>query len=235
MTQVCRNRVESVLYVVCLGIFFMTGQVSVAQQDSSQGGVKKIILLDESEMIGRIESENSLEIRFKTLSNIDVVIPRNRIKSIEDVFGDVVEGEFRRGDPNRTRLLFAPTARSLKAGQGYFSIYEIFFPMLAFGVTDFATIAAGISLFPFVPNQLVYLAPKVTPLHFGSVDAAGGILYINTTAGDGDGVGIVYESARTDRRMRHSRLVWAGDLPEGNWKMNRFCSSAANSGRAASS
>ena len=120
------------------------------------------------------------------------MIPRNRIKTIEDVFEDVVEGEFRRGDPNRTRLLFAPSARSLKVAQGYFSIYEVFFPTLAFGVTDFAAIAAGISLFSFVPDKLPYLAPKVTPLPLSTFDAGGGGLYINTAAGDRDGVGIVY-------------------------------------------
>ena len=121
-----------------------------------------------------------------------MVIPKNQVKTIEHLSGEIVAGEYVRADPNHTRLLFAPTARSLRVGQGYFSAYQIFFPFLAVGATDFLTIAGGISLFPFVSNQIFYLAPKTTPLHLKNFDLAGGVLYINSTAASSDGVGILY-------------------------------------------
>jgi hypothetical protein len=166
---------------------------SAAQQDTSVASrVKKITLRDGSEMIGRVESTDSGSIRFKTLSNVSVTIPASQVREIQELSGEIVAGEFRRTDPNQTRLLFAPSARSLKAGQGYFSAYEIFFPLVAVGVTDFATLAGGVTLFPGASDQLFYLAPKVRVAHLENLDLAGGLLYLNATNGNTDGVGILY-------------------------------------------
>jgi hypothetical protein len=46
-------------------------------------------------------------------------------------------------DPNYSRLLFAPTGRPLKKGDGYFSDYEVLFPGLAVGLTDHVSQAAS--------------------------------------------------------------------------------------------
>ena len=59
-------------------------------------------------------------------------------------------------------MFFAPTGRGLKSGKGYFSVYEIFFPMVSFGMFDFITLSGGMSLFPGSGNQLIYFAPKIT-------------------------------------------------------------------------
>jgi hypothetical protein len=48
------------------------------------------------------------------------------------------------------------------------------------------------SLFPGAENQLVYLAPKMTPLQAGDLSLAAGLLYINSTAGGNKGLGIYY-------------------------------------------
>lgn len=106
----------------------------------------------------------------------------------------MVRGELWRTDPNHTRLLFAPTARALKAGQGYFSVYEIFFPFVAVGVTDFFTLSGGFSLFPGVESQLLYIAPKITPVHLEKFDLAAGVLYIKIPEED-EGAGILYSVA----------------------------------------
>lgn len=181
------------LSVFLASILLVVTGVSLAQQDTSATAkLQKITLKDGSEVIGTIGSEDSSFIHFRTSSNVEMTIPREQVKSIEKLTGEIVRGEYRRLDPNRTRLLFAPTARSLKGGQGYFSAYEIFFPLVAVGATDFITLAGGISLFPGAEDQLLYLAPKVRPIHLKKLDIAGGLLYINSTGGDGEGVGIVY-------------------------------------------
>ena len=51
-------------------------------------------------------------------------------------------------DPNYSRLLFGPTGRPLKKGDGYFSDYELAFPGVAVGITDNLSIAGGISIVP---------------------------------------------------------------------------------------
>jgi hypothetical protein len=162
-------------------------------QDTSRSErLQRITLRDGSEIIGRVEFKDSGSIRFKTLSNITMTIPKREVKEVELLSGEVVGGGYRRADPNQTRLLFAPNARSLKAGQGYFSAYEIFFPFVAVGVTDFVALAGGMTLFPGASDQLFYLAPKIRAIHVQNLDLAGGMLYLNSTSGSADGVGILY-------------------------------------------
>lgn len=171
----------------------MLTNISYAQQDtSSVAQLQKIILKDGSEVIGTIEYEDASSIRFKTVSGVVMEIPRDEVKTIHQLSGQIVAGEYRRVDPNDTRLLFAPTARPLGPGQGYLSVYQIFFPLFAVGATDFLNLAGGISLIPGISNQIFYLAPKVTPIHLKNFDLAGGVLYVTTTGGNGEGVGIVY-------------------------------------------
>ena len=45
------------------------------------------------------------------------------------------------GDANDTRLLFSPTGRPLRKGEGYFSDFELLFPGVAVGLTDHLSIA----------------------------------------------------------------------------------------------
>ena len=66
-------------------------------------------------------------------------------------------------DPNYSRLLFAPTGRPLRAGDGYFSDYELLFPGVAYGLTDNVTLAGGVSVIPGLGlgEQLLYVSPKI--------------------------------------------------------------------------
>jgi hypothetical protein len=166
--------------------------VSFSQQDSAAQNPKRLVLTDGSELIGSIIAEDSASISFKTLSGISITIPKKQVKTVDALSGEIDRGEYIRPDPNHTRLLFSPTARPLRSGQGYFSAYQIFFPLLAVGVGDFLTLAGGISLFPGAESQLFYLAPKITPLNTRTVSLAGGVLYMNATSSSFDGVGIIY-------------------------------------------
>ena len=66
-------------------------------------------------------------------------------------------------DPNYSRLLFSPTGRPLKKGDGYFSDYELVFPGVAVGLTDNLSIAGGVSLIPGLglDEQVLYVSPKL--------------------------------------------------------------------------
>jgi len=65
------------------------------------------------------------------------------IVSVHPVDGVVVGGEFRRADPNPTRLFFGPTARALKQGAAYVGVYEILLPFVQIGITDRISVGAG--------------------------------------------------------------------------------------------
>jgi hypothetical protein len=163
------------LAVLCMILAF--SGISLGQQDSSH--VISIYLTDGSKLVGTIKSETPSDIKFKMMAGIELTIERAKINKIEKTEGDWYEGEFRRYDPNRTRLLFAPTARSLKKGKGYFSIYQIFFPMLSVGLTDYITLSGGMSLFPGAEKQLLYAAPKIRFVEADNLSLAGGVLYMS--------------------------------------------------------
>lgn len=174
-----------------IGLLF--SQPAFAQQDSTAGPtIYRITLKDGSEVVGTIQAQDSSRLEFLSLSKIAMSIPRDQIESIVRRIGNLVGVEYPPADPNYTRLFFAPTGRALKNGQGYFSAYEIFFPFLAVGIGDIVTLAGGISLIPGADNQIIYLAPKITPLHLDKLDVSAGLLYISTLSGNSTSVGIVY-------------------------------------------
>lgn len=162
------------------------------QQDTSTQKPTRLILKDGSELMGIIEAEDSLTVYFKMLGNVSMTIQKNQIKKIEHLTGEMIGGEYVRQDPNHTRLFFSPTARALRTGQGYFSAYQIFFPFFAVGVTDFLSLAGGLSLIPGATSQIIYFAPKITPFENKKFSVAGGLLYLNSTKTSEKGLGIYY-------------------------------------------
>lgn len=163
---------------VCFCLFafylFLTGYAP-AQTDSTT--VASISLTDGTELKGFIVEQNDSLVNFKTISGIEMKIDRKLIEDISFSKGEIVDGQFQRYDPNRTRLLFGPTAKTLEQGKGYFSVYEIFFPFLAVGITDYITLSGGMSLFPGAEEQLLYVGPKVRFLNLESFSLSGGIIY----------------------------------------------------------
>jgi hypothetical protein len=162
-----------------------------AQQDTTARPTR-ITLTDDSELIGVIVNEDSLVVRFRTAGGLAVGIPKSQIKSLEFLSGLIQEGQYYRPDPNDTRLFFSPTARPLRNGQTSFSVYQLFFPLLGVGIGNVFTLAGGISLFPFVDNQVVYLAPKITPLQTDQLSLAGGLFFVKSTAARTEGIGMLY-------------------------------------------
>ena len=163
----------------------------IAQQDStSTDQLYMIELKDGSEIICTIESEDSETLNVKTLSGVTMSLPKAKIASRKELYGDVAGERYLRSDPNYTRLLFAPTARPLRSRSGYFAVYEIFFAFVAYGLGDYLTLAGGMSLFPGVNEQIFYLAPKFTAFQTDNLDLAVGVLHLVVPSwndGDSDG------------------------------------------------
>ncbi|MCX7908715.1 MAG: hypothetical protein N2560_04270 [Ignavibacteria bacterium] len=177
----------------------------------------KFVLVDDSEIIGRLDSTKNDIHYVSTQTGIVIPIPKDKIKKIVKLRGEFIEGKFWRYDPNRTRLLFAPNGRALEGGEGYFSVYQIFFPMVTYGVTNFLALSGGVSLFPGLEKQLVYGNIKVVPyqaekfsiavggfITTGFEEFTGGILYSCATYGTNNnsitvGVGLPYEEWKTGK------------------------------------
>lgn len=152
---------------------------------------------DGSELYGRIVAIVADTVEFETdFAKVSIAISNiERIRLVPAA--SIRDGKYWFPNPNRTRLYFAPTARMLKQGEGYFADYYLFFPGLAWGVTDFITFGAGMSLFPGIGfgNQLFYFTPKVGVTASKDVSFAVGALIVSIPSGgfdDRSTLGIAY-------------------------------------------
>ncbi|HJQ09423.1 MAG TPA: hypothetical protein VJ840_00150 [Gemmatimonadaceae bacterium] len=147
-------------------------------------------LADGSKVYGRIISVASDTVTFQTQAG-SMQVAASHIREIKEI--PLVQsrgGEYWFPNPNATRLFFAPTGQMLKKGEGYFSDYELFFPGVAYGVTDNVTIGGGFSLFPAAADeQVYYLTPKIGFSASDRVHLATGVLFAGTKGGTG---GIYY-------------------------------------------
>ena len=176
------------------------------------GVTDELMLRDGTRAYGRVEHFDSGLVTFMTTAGATIEVQVADILSVHSVDGRVVAGEFRRADPNPTRLFFGPTGRSLKQGAGYFGVYEILLPFVQVGLTDRISFGAGTPLIfgdggarPFwiTPKVQVYASEStqasVGVMHFLNVgDGKLGIAYVVGTRGTTDsavtgGVGYAYD------------------------------------------
>ena len=163
-------------------------------------------------LTGRIKSAEKLHLNFLTddsriveiiKDSIDEIIrfqdlPATKKKSINAQPQPDTTKYIEYEDKNLSRMVIFPTARPLKAGQAYFQLNELFLPFIAFGIADIFTIGGGASILPPFKQQLFYLSPKITALHYENFYLAGGLFYAKWMNDDflsnlmEDGFGISY-------------------------------------------
>jgi hypothetical protein len=196
----------------------VTGADGLSQDAAPQvvitpaGVTDELVLRDGTRAYGRVERVDGGLVTFMTTAGAAIQVQAAEIVSVHAVNGRVVAGEFRRADPNPTRLFFGPTARSLKQGAAYVGVYEILLPFVQVGLTDRISFGAGTPLIfgdgsahPFwiTPKVQVYASELVQAsagvMHFLNVgDGTLGIAYVVGTRGTADsavtgGVGYAYD------------------------------------------
>lgn len=190
-------------------------------------------LSDGSVLKGTVVVENPDSLTFVTSSGLKITLPKSIINSRRIAHGRIVAGKFQRSDPNYTRLLFTPTGRPLRKGEGYFTDYYVFFPGVAYGLTNHLSIMAGISLIPAIrfKEQMFYIAPRYGVELEERFSLSGGLLYMNAggdfaagisfitgTYGLPDkcitaGLGLGFSTDEGDIEFaRYPILVWGGNL-----------------------
>lgn len=155
-------------------------------------------LKDGSTFVGRITDIREEEIDFNcSFGTITLYI--DFIEKIKEAPVTAIKnGKYWFPNPNATRLLFAPTARMLNKGEGYFADYYVLFPTVVLGITDNFTLGGGVSLIPGMNlfRQLFYLTPKFGISASPEFQLAAGALIVNYNGeGDEDGsftTGIIY-------------------------------------------
>lgn len=200
--------------------------------DIIQDSLVIIQINDGSNFKGSIVNQDKNKIYFKTINGIEAVIPKSIIIKIKPMEGKIVEGTYLRVDPNYSRLLFAPTGRPLKKGEGYFSDYYVLFPGISYGITNNLSLMAGFSLIPglSLDEQLFYVAPKIGINFNDKFSMATGALYMNahevsagigfavTTLGERDksitlglGLGYTKESGKNLEFAKHPIIMIGGN------------------------
>ncbi len=152
---------------------------------------KNLILHDGSQLVGILQRAQHDTLVMQTLTGIQIPVPDLQIAKIVDSRSEINEGKLLRLDPNTSRLFFAPTGRQLKGGSGYFADYFIFFPTLAYGITDHFSLSGGVSLIPGASSQVLYFAPKLTWSVSPKVGLATGFLYLRIPE-EGDDLNLGY-------------------------------------------
>ena len=189
MTWTGKRPIAITLLTVFLSCLLVAG---VAAQEPPEGEQPvRIILADGTEAVGVIIAETDAQITLRTPGGATLTIPREQIRSIRKVDAILLDGTVLELDPNRTRLFFSPTARSLRSGQGYVALYEIFLPFVAVGVADRLSLAGGVSLVPGADTQLLYVAPKVT-FWEGTRSALAAGIFAAALPGESDVGGLLY-------------------------------------------
>lgn len=155
------------------------------------GETQELRLKDGTRAYGRVERIDDGFVTFRTTSGALIEVPHANVIHVRVVDGRVIDGEFWSADPNPTRLFFAPTARALKRGEGYFGVYEILLPFVQVGITDRISVGAGTPLvFGGGSEHPFWVTPKAQLLSRGNTDAAVGIMHF-LNVGDGS-FGIAY-------------------------------------------
>jgi hypothetical protein len=159
----------AVFMFAILGVFIFNSALAGNQDIGNnlripgQDTVQVLTMLDGSKLIGRIISVEDNIITFRSDLG-ETKIETAKIKEITMVASKSIKGgNYWFENPNATRLYFFSTGRMLKQGQGYFADYYLFFPAVAYGITDNITIGGGMSLFPGlnINQQVYFLSPKI--------------------------------------------------------------------------
>jgi hypothetical protein len=188
----------------------VAAQVDRLPTPASGDSTVEVRLRDGSVLYGQVVAQDETNIVLLTSTGARLELPRAQIIRIRVVTGRSADGAYWDADPNSTRLFFTSTARPLAKGEGYISSFMLFFPFVAYGVTDRITIAGGTPILPGLIGQMFYVAPKVTLLDRGNASVAVGALGLWVPAVLDEGsIGILY-GATTWGSLDHAITAGAG-------------------------
>lgn len=146
-----------------------------------EGRTQILELSDGSSLRGKIIEIGNDVIKFDTEMGV-MIIAIDKIIDISEVSESAIKGgKIWFPNPNDTRLFFSQNGRLMEKGEGYFSLWYLFFPSVNLGLTDNFTMGVGMSIFPglnFSDEQFIFFTPKVGLNVGGKIDLAVSALVI---------------------------------------------------------
>ncbi|MBG8556210.1 hypothetical protein [Hymenobacter guriensis] len=169
----------------------------------SVGRVYRVVLRSGTTFAGTLRAVRPQELEFTTDKPGAVLIPRSQIVSMQLV--PAVEATDAQRHPgwgyvgNGTRVFFAPTARGLRAGEGYAQTIDVLLLGANYGITDYFSMGILVSALPGVGlgNQLFAVTPKISVPIRQDLHVGAGVLYARLPTFDSDydrgyGAGVLY-------------------------------------------
>ena len=141
--------------------------------------VQILEMRDGSRLVGRIIAIGDSTFTLRSAGNDLTLRLADVIELEERPAADALDGRLWFRHPHQTNLVLGPTGRTLERGQGFFTLHELFFAAIQYGLTDHVTIGAGATLLPGVSldEQILYVLPKVAVVRTPSVNlAVGGVI-----------------------------------------------------------
>jgi len=178
------------------------------------GQLQELVLRDGSRAFGQVERIDAGRVFFRTAAGALLEVDIAQVVSADLAKGRVERGDYWREDSNPTRLFFGPTGRTLKRGQAYMGLYEVWMPFVQVGITDRFSIGGGTPLFFGSDYHPVWFTPKlqvvstretqvsIGAMHFLNIDhVSQGVAYAAITHGSTDdattvGIGWAYEKGK---------------------------------------
>jgi hypothetical protein len=192
------------LIIVLVAANASTAFGQAAAKDTSRGSTPSVThilkTVQGSVLLGRLlqDAPGSDSVRFETDGGV-MLLARTQIASLVTVAPqDFHDGQYWFRNPNATRLFFAPTGRTLRRGEGYYSNTLLVFNGATVGVTDRVTIGGNVSLIPSSGSQLAYVTPKAGVYSSEDLNVSVGALLAYNGFGETDSerqFGILYSVA----------------------------------------
>jgi hypothetical protein len=157
--------------------------------------VLEIRLADGSVIYGRIVSSEGGRIVIQTAAGARIEVDRAQVRSTRAASGETRDGEMWFQDPHRDRLFLGPTGRSLEGGEGFFGVYELFVPVISYGLTDWFSITGGIPVVPGAFGKVAYIEPKLRlplPASSRASVSVGASVFVATDGEDQGAGGLLY-------------------------------------------
>jgi hypothetical protein len=182
---------------------------------AQESPVVSVVLKDGTTLVGRVAEEDATHLTVQTLEGLSVRVPRASIVSLREKPA-ARAGSFERPDPNYSRLMFAPTARPLRKGEGYFSDHYVLFPGVAYGVTDQLSLSGGVSVAPGIglSEQVFYISPKLGFEVSQKLSLALGAAYAGQAEGEGAAVAFGLATFGQPQKSLTAGLGFAGHRDE---------------------
>ncbi len=199
-----KQRIITMLFTLLFScVSYVYSQKTFIDYNFDTAKIYIIVLQDGSQFVGNFLQKDSELVVIKTASISKIEIPIQKIKSIEIVDpANMKNGEYWLPNPNKTRYLFAPSAFTLKNGEGYYQNTYLFVNSINVGITDNISIGGGIeflstfgSLTEGSFQPVFFITPKIGFKVAEKVHLGAGLLYVSVPEFFSDsrtGLGIAY-------------------------------------------